>query len=373
MRMLKHYLFAGMLFPAVLFSQQVTTIVNDPSTRFRDDLLFDAAGNLYCADYGGNAVFKRTPDGTVTTFASGFNTPNGLAFDSQQNLFVADNVGNRIYKLDYSGQFLDTFAITGPSGLIRMPDSDTLLFTQYPGNSLNKLAPDGTVVPLYTGAPVNGAVGLTWSPEGRLYMANFTDSKVFEVVFGATVTLDSLAALPDPASGNSWLGFIEYAQGFIWATAFSTHKIYKIDPGDGEVTYVAGSTSGSTDGDVAVARFSNPNGIAASVTGDTLYVSDYGTGRLRMLTEIPLEIDEGAASFPVVVYPNPVTESFRLTFPEAVAPDYMELIDVSGKQFRVWHILQQGLEYSAKGMPAGVYLLRLVVGDEVVEKRLLVE
>lgn len=360
-----------MLFPGVLFAQQVSTIVNDPATRFRDDLIFDHMGNLYCADYGGNSVFKRTPNGTVTTFASGFNTPNGLAFDSQQNLFIADNVGDRIYKVDINGQFLDTITVTGPSGLIKMPTSDTLLFTQYPGNSLSKLAPDGTITPIYTGTPINGAVGLAWSPDGHLYLANFNNSQVFEVVFGATVTLDSLATLPLPNSGNAWLGFIEYASGYIWATAYSTNKIYKINPSNGQVTVVAGTVYGNTDGDASTAKFSNPNGIAANTTGDTLYVSDYGTGRLRMITGILLQMEE--VRLPEwELYPNPATGKIYLSFRDNLLLDRMTLIDFSGRPVRTWDRPESGLSYSIEGITAGCYVLQISEGKNVYRKQLVI-
>jgi hypothetical protein len=60
-------------------------------------LAFDRAGNLFVAggfsfvnsDHAGT-VYKFTPTGVRTTFASGLNSPLALAFDSQGNLFVAD-------------------------------------------------------------------------------------------------------------------------------------------------------------------------------------------------------------------------------------------------------------------------------------------
>ena len=59
-----------------------------------DGLAFDAAGNLYVANDDANfngIVSKVTPAGVVSTFASGFNSPEGLAFDAAGNLYVANN------------------------------------------------------------------------------------------------------------------------------------------------------------------------------------------------------------------------------------------------------------------------------------------
>ena len=60
-------------------------------------LAFDGSGSLFEADYNSGTIFKFTPDGTESTFASGLNTPVGLAFDSSGNLFVADQFSNTIF------------------------------------------------------------------------------------------------------------------------------------------------------------------------------------------------------------------------------------------------------------------------------------
>lgn len=367
--MIKYVILTFKLFPLALLAQQVTTIVNNPSTRFRDDLIFDNVGNLYCADYPGNSVYKRSPAGVVSIFASGFNTPNGLAFDSQQNLFVADNLGNRIYKLDLNGQFIDTFAILAPSGLIKMPNSDTILFTQYPGNSLSKLAPDGTVVQVFTGFPIDGAVGLAYSPDERLYLANFNNSQIFEVVFEPTVMLDSLASIPSPTNGDPWLGFIAYAKGYIWATAYNAHKIYKIDPSTGIVSLVAGSVNGTTDGGVDTARFSKPNGIVASASGDTLYVSDYGTGRLRMITEIPLNIDE-LHEINWEIYPNPVSSVLSISAFTAI--DQIILSDMNGRLLFNNFPKEKTTYVDVSKLKQGVYFITINTNKAIATKRLLI-
>ena len=53
-------------------------------------LAFDSSGNLFVADQFSNAIFKFTPDGIKSTFASGLSGPVGLAFDSAGNLFETD-------------------------------------------------------------------------------------------------------------------------------------------------------------------------------------------------------------------------------------------------------------------------------------------
>ena len=64
-----------------------------------DGLAFDAAGNLYVANQCNGTVSEVTPAGVVSTFASGFNQPCGLAFDAAGNLYVANGGGNTVIEV----------------------------------------------------------------------------------------------------------------------------------------------------------------------------------------------------------------------------------------------------------------------------------
>lgn len=61
-------------------------------------LAVDKAGNLFVADYDQGIIYKYKPDRTRATFASGLHHPVGMAFDSTGNLFVADNSIGNIYQ-----------------------------------------------------------------------------------------------------------------------------------------------------------------------------------------------------------------------------------------------------------------------------------
>src|SRR6185503_14598119 len=82
-------------------------------------LAFDRAGNLFVAagvfaflQPNTGFVYEFSPSGVETTFASGLNYPFALAFDSRGNLFVADGgydgydfpvLGAAVYKFTPSG------------------------------------------------------------------------------------------------------------------------------------------------------------------------------------------------------------------------------------------------------------------------------
>jgi hypothetical protein len=82
-------------------------------------LAVDRTGNVFVADYDDGIIYKYKPAGSQATFASGLHHPVGLAFDRAGNLFVVNNsVGNigqgSIYQYKPDGSRA-TFAVLDPS------------------------------------------------------------------------------------------------------------------------------------------------------------------------------------------------------------------------------------------------------------------
>jgi secreted PhoX family phosphatase len=93
-------------------------------------LCFDAAGNLFIADYGNNRVvrvdavtgiltlvartgaYSSAGDGGPAALAS-VNSPVGLAFDAAGNLYIAEVTGNPIRRVDASTGIITRVAGTG--------------------------------------------------------------------------------------------------------------------------------------------------------------------------------------------------------------------------------------------------------------------
>jgi NHL repeat len=57
--------------------------------QFAWGLAFDPSGNLFVADYYGNSIIKITPQGQTSLFAA-MDLPTGLAFDSHGDLYVCN-------------------------------------------------------------------------------------------------------------------------------------------------------------------------------------------------------------------------------------------------------------------------------------------
>lgn len=345
---------AILLFGSNSFAQGIVSTVEDTSAfRFTDDLIFDNSGNLYCADYSGDAIYKRTPGGNVSVFASGMNTPNGMAFDTAGNLFVCDNIGNAIYKISSSGTFLDTFPVLQPSGMIKDAMSDTMIFTTYGAQSkIQKLAPDGSIIDFHTGTPLNGPVGLEYC-QGELYVANFSNREIYRVEADTLVFIAQL-----PGSGN--LGFLAVVGNYLMATAFTNHKIYTIDPISQTVQLYSGGSSGHVDGSATVARFTTPNGIVANATGDTIYISEYNTRRLRMITDFTAENPIVSSSPTIQLYPNPCSEKLNLTVNPSDLPYSLRIVDLTGKViYQMDAVVDSTVELDLSAFKTGSYVVEI--------------
>ncbi|WP_176884857.1 NHL repeat-containing protein [Dyadobacter soli] len=71
--------------------------------NFPADIVLDPDNNLYVSDGGNACIRKITPDGVVSTFATGFGFPEGMEIDKAGNLYVADAGGFVVRKVTPQG------------------------------------------------------------------------------------------------------------------------------------------------------------------------------------------------------------------------------------------------------------------------------
>jgi hypothetical protein len=108
------------LFPSTNF---VTTVA------YPTALAFDGSGNLYVASWLTGTVSKVTPNGTVSTFASGFASIYGLAFDTVGILYTADAGSGIVSKITPDsavGVGCPASCVGGARDEILAPDASTL-------------------------------------------------------------------------------------------------------------------------------------------------------------------------------------------------------------------------------------------------------
>ena len=270
-------LFSVYLFTSPLFAQEVKTIVS--SSSFNDGLAINSKNELFASYYYNSTVAKIQLNGTVSTYATGLSDPNGLTFGYDQLLYIPNAKSNSIVRINADGSKTTIVnSITNPTGLRFRADS-SLLIAQYQLNRISILDNQGNLSTFLSNALLNGPVGLDFDEHKNLFIGNFNNGAILK--FTPDGILYELARIP------SQLGFITYSHGYIYATGFQTNKIYRVHTKTEILDEYVGTGSATTvDYRVPFASFNGPNGIVASNTGDTLFVSEFGSRSLRMITNI---------------------------------------------------------------------------------------
>ena len=254
-------------------------------------MVFDTAGNMYVANATAKTVSKVTPTGAVSTFASGFGFPDGLAIDAANNVYVSDGTNNAVYKVTPGG-VVSTFAsgLNGqPNGLAFDP-AGNLYVSGATDGSVNKIDPAGVVTPFASG--LSHPLRPQFGPDGNLYVPNYGTNSVVRIdPTGKVSTFASGLNGPDGVAfdqlGNLFVS--EYGQNGNGST------VSKVTA-DGVVSHVAGGLPG-------------PGGLGFGPDG-SLYVADYGPN--------------GTGTTVVKLAPPPVVQpvvTTGLTAPDGIAFD----------------------------------------------------
>src|SRR6266487_1602214 len=189
------------LFIALTVAGLATTLA--PVSAHSGGLAFDAAGNLF--ERGKDSIFKFTPDGKKSTFASGLNSNSGvynLAFDAAGDLFVADQK-HSIFKFTPDGNrstFANDLSTVGGRGFktnsMVFDRSGNLFESNDRGQYVIKFSPDGTKSVFASG--VRG--DLAFDGAGNLFVADHVSRSILKFTPDGTsssFTVDVSSTSPD--------------------------------------------------------------------------------------------------------------------------------------------------------------------------------
>ncbi|HUR58608.1 MAG TPA: putative Ig domain-containing protein, partial [Opitutaceae bacterium] len=297
----------------------------------------DAAGNVYVADAVNNAIRKITNAGVVTTFAGSptgvagnadnttgtsalFRSPQGIAIDGAGNLFVADT-GNHAIRMITPGGAVTTLAGQGGTGV-----TGTSGYTNGTG----------------TGAFFNTPFGLTTDRTGvgnaalNVFVADSANHAIRKIVVatGVTTTLAGPLVATTSGSTNGTLANARFAlphaiTGNTAGTLFyvadtNNHLIRQIDVTGDAVTTLAGSgTPGYVENTGTAAQFNFPRGIVLSPSSGNILVADTLNHVIRSITPVTSAgVTSVFAGTPNVSgSTNGLATSARFSFPTGLAAD----------------------------------------------------
>jgi sugar lactone lactonase YvrE len=326
-------------------------------------------GDLYTTNY--SQVSRIRPDGTISVVATAENFVTGIAVSAARDVYFADTGADKIFKRTPAGT--TTEFVTGLNeviGLWMSPNNDGFWAQTYRNPAaVYFIAFNGTVTEIKTGlAPQMTDVVV--DEDGNIYMAYFDFGRIDKIAPDGTLT--TLATIP------SWLGYMTYHNGFIFATAWETHRLYRIEIATGDVVHIAGiGTAGLVDGAaLTMSRFNEPNGIVASITGDTLWVTDIKSNALRMITGVT-PINVGVEDEPVRMKSAALAQNFPNPFDDETTIPYsvsrtghvtVTVIDLLGRvvETLVSQIREPGeysVGFSPGNRPSGLYFYRIETDD----------
>lgn len=274
-------------------------------------LRFDAGSSRLTVALGnGN---RRTPD-VATPLTTSIDEPSGLAI-ATGSLLVADPTGYRVLRLHNEtigvfagrwpqfGDYPPALATTllRPRGLCVDPTGQVVV-VDAGAERILRIAPSGQVTPVAgartfrgfasgDGGPALAAqIGdprrVLCAPDGSVYLAQAGRLRVIDPQ-GAITTLLSTLVLSNTASAlNSPDGLALDAEGNLYFSEASAHRVVRFDRTTRRATLVAGTGTQGFAGDGAAAvnaRLNNPGDIAFDSQGN-LYISDRGNGRVRRIT-----------------------------------------------------------------------------------------
>ncbi|MEM1219162.1 MAG: hypothetical protein AAGH79_09630 [Bacteroidota bacterium] len=353
----------GLFLPCLLSAQyeyEVTTLLPTGENLIDDGLSIAPDGTVYGSHWGvwpsvtGTHILRYNPDGTYENFVTGVNRPNGMSYHNGQ-LYFANSGTGELMVADANGE--TTSLQTVPGGLsnaVGKPGSDTLMLITWGSTILRGWSPDDGLFNFGQSTLLNGAAGGAFAENGDFFIANYDDGNIIRYADGEFSLHASL---------GGGIGFLTYSDGALLATNHIDNKIYQVSIADGSAEVIAGSgTAAVVDGIGAAAAFDTPNGIVATASGDTIYVSDFGPKTLRMIVRrMPsslVSVDEEKNT--VTAFPLPASDHLHLR--SEAWPDLQQavLMDAQGRTMKIfesWNWASDSLDL--QDVPAGAYWLQL--------------
>jgi len=230
-------------------------------------LAADASGNLYVADTGNNEIRKVTPEGVVTTVASGAALTSISAVRASRAL-DGDAASSRLARQARMRGLR--------AGARATPESSNSLIKHAGLNNPQGIAVSSDGGTIYVSDTYNEVIRkIVFASDGSATMSTFA---------GTVGTLGTADGTGSAASFAEPMGIALDAGGNLYVADWLADTIRKITPA-GVVTTLAGTAflSGQADGTGSAAAFEGPKGVTVDAGGN-VYVTEMVSYTLRRIT-----------------------------------------------------------------------------------------
>jgi streptogramin lyase len=305
------------LTPVVSASADPIYLVSTVATQLHNPqaVAADGSGNLYVTELSGPAVIMFSPQGqkiplagiqsVATQPGAPWSMPEGIAVDAAGQLFVADPGSDALFKIILpegpSSLQVQAIQASKPFGLGQDPDG-SIFVTDANSSLIRKLLPSGQLMVFAesssaetSGLASNGSLdpdprGIVADKNGNIYTTDALAGLILKINdLGETQVLaggSGLGYRDGPAADAQFrrpVGITRDRQGNLFVTDAGNSAIRKITPQGIVSTIAGGITVGNQDGPGQSAQFNSPEGIAIDSQGN-LYVTDGCYGSLRKLS-----------------------------------------------------------------------------------------
>ena len=224
------------------------------------NIAFDAAGNLYTANFNSSNVTKITPAGVSTILGTTGNAPWGIVIDAAGNVYTANNGSDNVTKITPSG----VSSILGTTGVapreITIDASGNVYTSNYNSNNVSKITPAG--VSSILGATGARPEGIVIDVAGNVYTANSFSNNVTKITpAGVSSIFASTGSIPR--------GIAIDVAGNLYTANTGGSNVSKITPSG--VSSILGTTG------------SGPYGISIDGAGN-IYTSNYTSNNVSIIT-----------------------------------------------------------------------------------------
>jgi len=198
------------------------------SSGFTTGCAFDSSANFYGTWFTTNQVnkFDGSDPHTVSSFGSGFSTPESIVFDAAGHVFVG-NLGAGIREFDSSGTFIKTVINTNVDWFDIAADQDTILYTQE-GTDIKRVSiSTGMSLPNFATGTASRAFALRILPDGGVLLANNVNVQRYNALGVVTQTYNAMGE-------GTWFSLNLDPNGTsFWAGDYGTSNFYEFDIASG--------------------------------------------------------------------------------------------------------------------------------------------
>ena len=237
-------------------------------------LEIDDQGNVYLGDYGetlggdpGTTIYKITPDGSQSIFASGLAGAAGNTIGPDGSFYQSNFQGGKISKILADGTKSDyATGMSSPSGLV-FDDARNLYVANCGNNSIKKVSPQGEVSTFAEGSIFSCPRGIVMDENGNFYVSNFSNDNIIKI------TPDGQSSVFASFNGGN-NGHLTYFGGNLYVAARAANQIYKLDLNGNIDLLVGNGQRGHGEGALINSSLSLPNDLQFSADGKFLYFND---------------------------------------------------------------------------------------------------